>query len=159
MLLRGFIFVGEVEVKCRFCKKVNNLGGVSGNLSNNHRYILMSDQNGIIAHSTASVFDRLGFTSEEILGTHVHEVLGFDPGYYKTLWKKLSKDHKKSILFQTIQYSKSGRPLVVQVGARVFMSFLGKELFLFDVETNPIRKTLPMAPIARKIIKVKKALA
>jgi phage FluMu protein Com len=145
MLLKGFIFVGEIEIKCRFCKEMNIISGVNGNLSNNHRYLLITDKNGLVTHSTASTKVHLGITSKDIVGMDAHTLLGFDPVFYTTLWKKLGDKPNSSMIFQTTQQG-NNKPAVVQVGVRIFTSLVGKEHLMFDVETNPTLKALPIAP-------------
>lgn len=157
MLLRGFIFVGEVEIKCRFCKKTIAIGGINGTMSNDHRYILIAEQDGKISHVTASSPQHLGYSQEELLNMRVHEVVQFDRTYYMDLWKRLEEKHRSFVLFQTQQVSKDGKSLTVQVGARIFVSAIGRKLFLFDIETKPPRKKLPKTPLMEKAPKAAKA--
>ncbi len=146
MLLKGFIFVGEIEIKCRFCKKMVTVTGINGNLSNDHRYILIAEKDGTIDHVSGSATIHLGYSRDELIAKKVHEIIAFDASYYENLWKRLSEDQKSFVLFQTEHTAKSGKTLTVQVGARIFISAMGQKLFMFDVETRKPRKNLPKHP-------------
>lgn len=147
MLLRGFIFIGEVEVKCRACKQTTTITGVNGNLSNDHRYILVTELDGVVIRGTSSAQKILGYTSEALVGMHAHDLLGFTPAHYAFLIKKLEKNPMNGFVFQSNEMAKNKKPFPVQVGVRYTTAITDRKILVFDIERNMPDLPKPLAPV------------
>jgi PAS domain S-box-containing protein len=135
LLLKGFIFIGEIEVKCRYCKKMTSVSGINGSMSNERRYLLVTDKTGNILRATASASSALGYTGDELRKMNIKDIFpSIKDKVFTVLWSKLKTDEKKAVIFRTEQFRKEKETVTVQIGARAFQAATNKELFLFDID-------------------------
>ncbi len=142
LLLKGFIFVGEIEIRCRFCKKTSTISGLNGSLSTMYRYVLISDDRGKILKATTSAVSILGYSDAELKKMHVHEVItSLSPNMYEKIWSHLDADIVKSLLFKGEETQKGQPAKPIQIGARTLRSQLdGQKIFIFDVNRKVPQK-------------------
>jgi PAS domain S-box-containing protein len=120
LLLRGLIFTGGIEVKCKYCKKIQTINGLTGELLTNTRYIMFVDENGVIVNTSSSISKHLGFSSAELLGTYVVDYfMMLEPNFYAVLWETLAEE-KTDTLFYTLQKNKDKSLVPVTIDAKRF---------------------------------------
>jgi PAS domain S-box-containing protein len=134
MLFRGLILTGNVEIKCRFCKALRTIPGLSGDLSSPHQYLLILDMNGKILKTTESAPAILGYSSDELLEMYAHNlIVMLHPHCYTSLQEMLDERGLTVILFQSLHRHKDKSMSPVHIEARTFSSSEGRHL-LFIVE-------------------------
>ncbi|MFA6447453.1 MAG: PAS domain S-box protein [Patescibacteria group bacterium] len=73
LLLKGIFFDGSVEIKCKHCKKINQIGRVK--LADDPaRYLLIINNQGRIVNASDSAAHILGYLPEELVGKHFTEI-------------------------------------------------------------------------------------
>ncbi len=142
LLLKGFIFVGEIEIKCRFCKKTSVIKGVHAKLDCPNYYIFVTDSDGKILKSTNSALETTGYSAEEIKTKYVHDIItDIKDHMYEKIKNHLENTITRSLVFKGLQKLKNGTVSEVQVGVRSFKSQLDdQELFIFDIDQNIPKK-------------------
>jgi len=153
LLFKGFIFVGEIEIKCRFCKRTLTIDGLQGNLSNDHRYVLIATKQGKIIKATTSASKILGYSPDEIKKIYVHDLITcLNSSLYEKIWSNLEGNIAKSILFKGEETRKNGQMFPIQIGVRTYRSHMDKEeLFIFDINCKPPQKLkkISLKPVKR----------
>jgi len=69
LLLKGIIFDGSIEIKCRRCGTVNKIGEIKMSNDDEH-YLLIIDNDGRITNASSSASRILGYSNEELIGLH-----------------------------------------------------------------------------------------
>ena len=133
MLVKGFILTGSIELKCRFCKQIQIINGVSGSLSGEKQYLLITDVAGTVLRGTQSATHILGYTNEELRGLTIDRILAlFTPAFVQTLFTTLNNDQTGSATFKTHHLDKKGSTTTVSVETRIF-SFDNENYAVFVV--------------------------
>ncbi len=127
LLLRGFIVSGEVEIKCRTCKKITTVTGLQS-LSDHSRHILIVDANGQVVQASSSN-KAFGHTLAQMVNRNIQSfILILDPDFYSILWQTLNAGSKKVVTFQTLYKHKDKSFLPVGVSAQTFS--IGDKMYL-----------------------------
>jgi phage FluMu protein Com len=123
LLLRGLILTGGVEVKCRVCKKMQTIDGLTGKLSTDTRYILFLNERGEVVSASDSAPTHVGFALEKIVGMHVTDlIVMLAPAFYSTLWEAFGEQGKTVVLFQTLQKHEDRSVAPVTIEAQPFIA-------------------------------------
>lgn len=136
MLFRGLILTGGVEIKCRFCKKVHTIAGLSGTLSSPHQYVLILDSEGKILKTTDSAREILGYSESELLQMYAHDlVVMLNRNFCTSLCTMLDEKGLTVVVFQSLHRHKDKSMSPVHIEARAFSSLNGRHL-LFNIESR-----------------------
>jgi PAS domain S-box-containing protein len=139
LLLRGLILTGEIEVKCRYCKRVEVIRGLTGSLSSDLRYVLFLDEKGIIIRASSSAEKHLGITQSELAGTHISDhMVMLESSFYKTMWEELT-EYGTTGLFKTLQRSSDKSLAPITIDARAITA-TNATYMVFTVEKNNASK-------------------
>lgn len=118
LLFKGVLLTSVIELKCRFCHRINKLYGIDGKVQERvTRYTLLLDiLNGIrIVEISPSASDILGYSNDELLSMTAHEI---DPilgsGGYDHLWRSKFQDFRKGFRVNSVQRKKNGELIPVQ---------------------------------------------
>jgi phage FluMu protein Com len=88
LLFRGLILTGGVEVKCKYCKNIQTIDGLTGKLSTDARYLLFLDEKGHIVQASSTAKKHAGFEPIELVGMYVADLLLLlEPSFYNALWE------------------------------------------------------------------------
>ncbi len=147
-LFRGFLFVGEIEIKCRYCKRIEHIVGISGSLSDEHRHIFVTDITGKILSASNAALDSTQFSLTELLSKNISEILyPLDKLHLEKFHNDLKGKSLKSFIFKVHEVLKNGDKIPVQTGVRLFKSITGADMFMFDVNTKKPQTPRPLKPI------------
>lgn len=69
LLLKGIFFDGTLEIKCKKCSEMNNIGIMKQTTDKSH-YVLIIDGHGVITNVNDSACDILGYIRDELVGQH-----------------------------------------------------------------------------------------
>ena len=142
LLFRGLILTGGIEAKCRFCKKVQTIEGLTGQLSTDTRYVLFLNKKGEVVRTSSTTPNHVGFSLKELRGMHVADfVVMLAPTFYATLWDALGERGKTVMLFQTLQKNKDKSMSPVRIEAQAFVTAEDRYV-VFTVEKKRTEKEL-----------------
>lgn len=120
LLLKGLFFDGTLEIKCKKCGVINNIGNIERIEANSH-YVLIIN-NGIISNANLSAYRILGYSREELIGKHFTFL---NPTLPKEIGEKFFGPN--SILTEenyfkldTIHKTKSGKNLFIISNLKLF---------------------------------------
>lgn len=135
LLFKGFIFVGEIEIRCRYCKRTSTVSGLNGNLSNPDRYALVTDKQGRIIKTTSSIHTILGYEAADMKDFHIFDVItSLTPKMCEEIGRILDSEIGKVIIFKGFERTKLMNKKEVQIAVRMYNSPLdGQPLFIFDI--------------------------
>lgn len=121
LLCKGMLLISMLELKCRFCHRVNRFNGIDWlNMEGSNQYAILAaistvdaqkdDPSPYIVDATDSTFSILGFTREELIG---REVRSLDPlmasGAYGNLWKLIVERDFRPFAIEVYQPRKDGK--------------------------------------------------
>lgn len=121
LLLKGIFFDGKVEIKCKHCKKINQIGRIK--LADDPaRYLLIINNQGVIINASDTAAGILGYAIEELIGKHFTEV---DPTLPPEIGerfygKKSFLDGNNYLRLDTVHQSKSGVKIPVSVMLKLY---------------------------------------
>lgn len=84
LLLKGIFFNGTLQIKCRKCRKINNIGFIK-KINDNLHYVFITDNNGVIVNVNDSACQILGYNRDELIGQNFTLI---NPNIPKELIKK-----------------------------------------------------------------------
>lgn len=103
LLFRGFILSGAVQVKCRECKRIVDMGGIASG-SNDSLYLLVCNESGRIERASSSATAVLGMADQEICARDIADILVFfSPEFYDSLWNATELPNAGPLRFETLQ--------------------------------------------------------
>lgn len=120
LLCKGVLLTSMLELKCRFCHRVNRFNGIDWlNMEGSNQYAILAaistvdaqkdNPSPYIVDATDSAFRTLGFTREELVG---REVYSLDPlmasGAYGNLWKLIVERDFRPFALEVYQSRKDG---------------------------------------------------
>ncbi len=144
LLFRGLILSGDVEAKCRFCKEIQKISGLTGSLAKEARYVLFINEKGLIVQSSDSAALQAGFTKKELTDMPVEDLIVIlAPTFYSTLWEAIGTKGQSVVLFQSLQRHKDRSMTPVKITAQRFVT-PEAQYMLFVVE----RTSLQYSPFA-----------
>lgn len=73
LLLKGIVFDGNLEIKCRRCGEITKIGEAKLIEDSSH-YILIIDDKGLITNISDSACQILGYGREELLGKSITQI-------------------------------------------------------------------------------------
>ncbi len=73
LLLRGAIFNGLIEIKCKKCGFVNKIDH-NKIINDDSHYVSILNSNGIITSASQTACNILGYSQEELIGTHFTKI-------------------------------------------------------------------------------------
>ena len=123
LLLKGVVFDGFIEIKCRRCGRINRIGDVKLVNDDTH-YLLIINEKGIITNADNSSCNILGYTYEELIGKHFTQI---NPTLTKDIGKRFYGP--KSVLSEenyfkmdTTHRSKEGKNIPITVFLKLYKS-------------------------------------
>ncbi len=147
-LFKGFLFVGEIEIKCRYCKRIEHIVGISGSLSDDYRHIFVTDITGKILSASSVALNTTQFSLAELLSKNISEILHpLSKSHLEKFHSDLRGKSLKSFVFKVYEVLKSGDKISVQAGVRLFKSITGADMFMFDINTKKPLTPRPLKPI------------
>jgi phage FluMu protein Com len=123
LLMRGLILSGTVELKCRFCKEVTTIQGLSGGLTSDHRYSVFVNHRGEIVRASSTATGHHGHSLVALEKLHLSElIVMLDSVFFKTLWDALGSGGSTVAVFHTLQKNSDKSLTPVSVTAQFFNS-------------------------------------
>ena len=121
LLLKGIFLYSSLEIKCKKCGHINEIGQIK-NFGSDTSYLFLFDKNGLISSADDSACKILGYTEKELLGMHFSEI---DRGISQEMAFKLvppnsilSEDNYLQL--DTKNKTKSGQLLNVSVRFKLY---------------------------------------
>jgi len=121
LLLKGLVFDGFIEIKCKRCEKINQIGNLQLPNDDKH-YVIIIDGNGIVVNVSISACNILGYAYEELVGLYFTQI---NPSMPKEIGERffglktvLHEDHYFQI--DTIHQAKSGEIIPINAFLKLF---------------------------------------
>ncbi|HVU06388.1 MAG TPA: PAS domain-containing protein [Thermodesulfobacteriota bacterium] len=150
LLARGFIMTGEIELKCRFCKRLTTIKGIGDQISAPDRYAMSLEEDGMVTAASESARTILGYARDELRRKNVSDVTDITPAIYQNLWKKLESKPGRAVIFSLVEIKKEGVKTKVQGCARLVLGAIGRPILFLDIDRakpiTPKPLKLPKAP-------------
>ncbi|MDD5726136.1 MAG: PAS domain S-box protein [Patescibacteria group bacterium] len=121
LLMKGVLFDGTVEIKCKYCKKIHQIGRIK--LADDAaRYLLIINNQGRIINASDTAAGILGYTIEELIGKHFTEINPtLPPEIGERFYGKNSfLDENNYLRLDTSHQSKSGIKIPVSVMLKLY---------------------------------------
>lgn len=109
LLLKGLVFDGTMEIKCKRCGEINKIGAIKL-LDDATHYLLVTDPSGKITNSSSSACRILGYTMDELIGKNITLI---NPTLKEDIRRKFLTS--PSITLDTTHQTKEGENLKVTV--------------------------------------------
>ncbi|MEK7627919.1 MAG: hypothetical protein AAB421_00665 [Patescibacteria group bacterium] len=138
LLFRGMVLTGSIEIKCRYCKRVETVDGLMEKGSDPDRYTLIIGREGEIYNSTQEASRALGYLHSELSARRVQDIvlLPHDEAYQSILQKL--DGGQVSVLFHSFVKHKNRAMIPVQITACLFSTPDG-QCILFNIEHKTVR--------------------
>ena len=133
LLFQGILFSGRAEMKCLRCGRLVLFGGVSA-FDGRNRYMLLTDLQGKILGSSDSVRNIIDFSSTELIGQNIGEIIAHEPEKNTDKIIALRSEEKKYLRFDTWHKDKSGSIIPVSVRYNFLKNKKGNDLILRTVD-------------------------
>ena len=121
LLLKGIVFDGTVEIKCKRCGLISKIGEAKLIEDSSH-YLLIINDRGLITNASQSVYDVLGFTPFELIGksiTYINSSLPKEIGI-KFFGEDSLLNKDSSLRLDTSHKTKDGKNLPVSVLLKLY---------------------------------------
>ena len=143
LLLKGVVFDGIIEIKCRRCGRINRIGDIKLVNDDTH-YLLIINDKGIITNANNSSCNILGYSYEELIGKSITEI---NPVLTEEIGKRFYGP--KSVLSEenyfkldTVHRSKDGKNIPITAYLRLYRpTENGKSVIILAELKNKTRET------------------
>ncbi len=121
LLLKGIFLQATLEIKCKKCGQINQIGNISL-LDNNKCYLLVANKFGVITNASDSACSILGYGHDELVGKHFTEI---DTTLSKEIGEKLMPPNsiltsEHYLQLDTYNQTKTGEKLPVNVLLKLY---------------------------------------
>jgi PAS domain S-box-containing protein len=136
LLLKGIIFDGSIEIKCRRCGTVNKIGEIKMSNDDSH-YLLIINNDGMITNASSSASRILGYSNEELIGQHYTLI---NPLMTKEICAKyfgsgvLGEDNYLKL--EVIHKAKDGRSIPITAVLKLFLLEDGRKYISLAASLN-----------------------
>jgi PAS domain S-box-containing protein len=135
LLLKGMIFDGTLEIKCKRCNRIRELSKNNYIIDNEH-YLMLIDDKGSIVNISTSGCDILGYTNDEIVGklfTQVDPTMPKEIGI-KFLESESMLNEESNFQIDTIHLTKDKKKLPVTAFIKLYIPDNNRRYLLLYVE-------------------------
>ncbi len=142
LLLRGLILSGTIEIKCRFCKKIQTLDGHSDGKQSSEKYLFTANRDGKISKMSKNAPKILGHSNEHLLGSYVEDiVVMLSPNFYSQLWSSVVELSEGKVVFESLQRSADSSLSPVSIETQK-VRLQNEPHIIFQVERKKTLKSL-----------------
>lgn len=135
LLLKGIVFDGNLEIKCKRCGQINKIGAAKLKDDKTH-YLLIIDKLGNITNTSESIYPILGYSRSELIGksiTLINRAFPKEIGI-KFFGTDTSLNMESRISLDTIHKSKIGKDIPVNIFIKLY-SPNGTERYILEYVT------------------------
>lgn len=137
LLLKGIIFDGTLEIKCKRCGKINSIG-IAKHQDDPTHYLLIIDDKGKIIAFSSSACGSLGYAQSELIGKDFSQV---NPTIPIELGKRLfgpesPLDDQGDFRLDTFHQKKDGTKIPVVASLKLYQPSSREKCILVYVESK-----------------------
>lgn len=135
LLLKGIVFDGNLEIKCRRCGEITKIGEAKLIEDASH-YVLIIDDKGLITNISDSASQILGYTREELVGKSITQINASLPKEIgiKFFGQETLLDKDSSLRIDSVHITKNGDNLPVTILLKLY-SPTSKDKYILEYVT------------------------
>jgi PAS domain S-box-containing protein len=134
LLLKGIFLQANLEIKCKKCGKINKIGCIK-ELENDHAFLLVFNQKGLIINASDAACSILEYSHDELIGKHFSDIDADTP---PEIFQKLMPPHsilteEHYLQLDAINKTKTGKKFPVTVILKLYKPADGESYVLVSV--------------------------
>lgn len=133
LLLKGIFFHATLEIKCKKCGKLNQIGSIK-DLDSDRAFLLVFNARGLITNASDAACHILEYSHDELVGKHFSEIdLDTAPEIFQKLMPPhsiLTEEHYLQL--EAINRTKSGKKLAVNIILKLYKPDEGESYVLLS---------------------------